>query len=76
MIRVGAEITGFTTNMKNVMDQLDDVGDKVESKLESFDRVGGRLVMAGRNCRLPSRLPARRDGAQGSTLPRNLSRHR
>jgi flagellar biosynthesis/type III secretory pathway ATPase len=49
MIRVGAEIDGFTTAMKSVIDQVDDMGDQVSAKLESIADVGGRLVMVGGN---------------------------
>jgi tape measure domain-containing protein len=47
IVRVGAEISGFTSAMKDVAGQLDEFGDKVEEKFESIGNVGSRMATVG-----------------------------
>src|SRR5690242_9602582 len=57
VIRVGAEISNFTSAMRSVIDQMDDVGDKVESRFESIENVGRRLAVMGAELTAAVTLP-------------------
>lgn len=57
IVKVGADISGFTTAMKSVAGQLDDLGDKVEEKFSAIESVGKRLAIAGAELTAAVTLP-------------------
>lgn len=57
IVRIGADISGFVTAMKSVVDQVDDAAEKVESRLESIGNVGQRLAEVGAEMTAAITLP-------------------
>src|SRR3954447_9614747 len=57
MIRVGAEISGFTSAMRDVVSQANDAAEQVADKLESIGDVGQRLAALGGSLTAAITLP-------------------
>jgi Tape measure protein len=47
IVKIGADITGFTSSMSTVMEKMDEAGESVTKNLASIEAVGQRLAVAG-----------------------------
>lgn len=64
MVRIGADISGFSTAMKNVIGQMDDVADKVEESMAPIEDMGKRMAVAGAEMTAAITLPLEELGRQ------------